>query len=122
MRKEDLTGQRFNRLVAVSRADGQKWLFQCDCGTQKEINSPAVKAGRTKSCGCYNLDNLSRRRNVGEISVFIDYRGTEMTIEDWSEKTGINQNTLRRRYSMGWSAERMLTTPVRGYVKHDRKN
>ena len=37
----DLTGQRFGKLVALSKAPSRSgktyWLCQCDCGNQKEI-------------------------------------------------------------------------------------
>ena len=35
----DITGQRLGKLVALNRSttDKTKWLFQCDCGTKKEI-------------------------------------------------------------------------------------
>ena len=54
---EDLTGQRFHRLVAVryTGADRNRvslWLFKCDCGGEVVARGSAVKRGRTKSCGC----------------------------------------------------------------------
>ena len=52
--REDLTGQRFNQLVAISPAPKKKWIFRCDCGNEKEIRSDCVKNGNTMSCGCLN--------------------------------------------------------------------
>lgn len=60
----DLTGQRFGRLVALkccgtrTKRQNTIWLFQCDCGIQKEIESRAVVKGHTKSCGCLHADNI----------------------------------------------------------------
>lgn len=50
----DITGQRFGRLVAVekSKKNGEYAVFQCDCGTVKEIKKSPVKNGKTQSCGC----------------------------------------------------------------------
>ena len=52
----DLTGQRFNNLVILSRATkpGQpiKWKCQCDCGNIFEARGNDIKNGKTKSCGC----------------------------------------------------------------------
>jgi len=50
--REDITGQRFGRLVAVRPGAPRKWLFRCDCGTEKEMQSANVKSGNTTSCGC----------------------------------------------------------------------
>lgn len=57
MRVVDRTGQRFGRLVAISR-DARRgkqayWLCQCDCGRRKVIGSNPLRCGRTISCGCF---------------------------------------------------------------------
>ena len=52
----DLTGQRFGKLVALSKAPSRSgktyWLCQCDCGNQKEIQTNHLTSGATQSCGC----------------------------------------------------------------------
>lgn len=50
--REDLTGQRFNQLVAISPTYSRRWVFRCDCGNEKEILAASVKKGNNKSCGC----------------------------------------------------------------------
>lgn len=54
-----------NRLVyikeSLKRIGGNKYgIFKCDCGKEKEISLSHVKAGNTKSCGCYLKDKLER--------------------------------------------------------------
>lgn len=73
--RENIIGQRFNRLVVV-RDDGTrsakgdiKWLCQCDCGKQIHALGYRLKRGLTKSCGCLN-DEKRRQR-------FKDLTGTE---------------------------------------------
>ena len=63
-RVRDLTGRRFGRLLAISRVDNQKdrnslWLCKCDCGNEKNVVSFSLVSGRTKSCGCLNLEFLN---------------------------------------------------------------
>ena len=56
----DVTGQRYGRLTAVRRVANRGtatfWLFQCDCGNQKEIWLGNVRKGIATSCGCYRLE------------------------------------------------------------------
>lgn len=61
---EDLTGQRFGRLVVIKRGQNTKgdnkptWICQCDCGNIKTIRASGLKGG-TSSCGC-----LMRERQI----------------------------------------------------------
>jgi hypothetical protein len=51
----DLTGQRFNKLTVLSRADdkdGIRWNVRCDCGVEKVVS--AGNLDNTLSCGCMN--------------------------------------------------------------------
>jgi hypothetical protein len=52
MRRIDLTGQRFGRLVAVAYAGNSKWSCACDCGARVVVHRDALRCGNTKSCGC----------------------------------------------------------------------
>lgn len=71
-RKTDLAGQRFTRLVALkylgprTGQNGTKaqWLCQCDCGAQPIVDAPQLTSGKTKSCGCFNLDRLNATRTT----------------------------------------------------------
>lgn len=56
-KREDLTGQKFNKLTAIKLVEdipykSAKWLFLCECGNEKIIQTGSVKFGSTKSCGC----------------------------------------------------------------------
>lgn len=63
---DDLTGQRFNRLVAVERILNYKGSTQtwyrciCDCGKEVVVNMDCLKKGTTNSCGCYQRDQASK--------------------------------------------------------------
>lgn len=57
MECEDLSGQKFGKLTAISRVYltnryRTKWLCICECGTEKTIYAQYLKSGHTKSCGC----------------------------------------------------------------------
>ena len=64
MRKKDLKGERFGRLVALKSLGYDpvkhctRWLCQCDCGKLVEVNQKHL--GRdTLSCGCLRKDMLT---------------------------------------------------------------
>lgn len=63
---EDLTGQRFGKLVALHREESRngrtKWLCRCDCGNTCVVSSHELKAGKTKSCGCHRIYSLEQRK------------------------------------------------------------
>jgi len=54
---KDISGQRFGRLLVLNQhkilGTSGIWLCRCDCGKEKWIRPNALKAGVTKSCGCY---------------------------------------------------------------------
>ena len=68
----DITGQRFERLVAIKHMfDNHRkqscWLFQCDCGNQKILTYNQVKWGGVKSCGCLHRE-MTQRINLTDIT------------------------------------------------------
>ena len=209
---KDLTGQRFGRLVVVTR-DTTKlrrvyWRCQCDCGTVKSVASDKLVAGETRSCGCYNRDNLAVIKathgltRVGQhhplhtvwcqmrarcqdrshpvyhryggrgitvcerwedFACFVadmgerpspemtidridnegpyspencrwadrttqarnrrstrryEFDGYCLTLEEWSERTGIRAKLLHARlHTLGWSLQKTLTTPTRRCIR-----
>ena len=65
--KEDLTGQRFGRLVVLGRdkkgSDDpvKKRVFytcKCDCGNVVPVYADNLKRGKTQSCGCITVDRM----------------------------------------------------------------
>ena len=64
---EDLTGQRFGKLVVLERAEDYvspkgihmiQWLCKCDCGKEKVFTTSSLKSGEVKSCGCKHYNRL----------------------------------------------------------------
>lgn len=51
MVRDDLTGQRFGKLVVLKELGGGRILCRCDCGREKGFNKSNVKRGLAKSCG-----------------------------------------------------------------------
>lgn len=62
---EDLTGRRFNRLVATIPLYlyRREWVWECkcDCGKMTKVRISKLKNGLTKSCGCFKNENLDHK-------------------------------------------------------------
>lgn len=63
----DLAGKRFGRLIvlrlsAKKRHNKLVWVCVCDCGTEKEIKGGDLRSNKTRSCGCFMKECVSRRR------------------------------------------------------------
>src|SRR5580698_6106784 len=62
MRVIDLTGERFERLTVVSRAENDKrgkarWHVRCSCGSPERIvHASALRRGSSISCGCWQRE------------------------------------------------------------------
>jgi len=55
-------GTRFGKLVVLGIAESKygktHWSCQCDCGNIKNVESNHLRYGDTKSCGCYQKEQL----------------------------------------------------------------
>lgn len=67
---EDLTGERFGRLVVIGKGEPhvyvqrdkagkfvrinkfRRWKCRCDCGKEVEVLAMNLKNGQTRTCGC----------------------------------------------------------------------
>lgn len=65
MRKNDLTGKKFGRLTVLKK-DGkengnQMYLCQCECGNTVRVYHSNLTRGLSKSCGCLQKEETSKR-------------------------------------------------------------
>ena len=70
-RAVDLTGCAFGRLTVLYRAEDYisrsnqhmaKWHCRCECGNEVDVFHGNLTSGKTKSCGCYQRNQLSAAR------------------------------------------------------------
>lgn len=62
----DLTGQRFGRLLVMSRGPNRKsgqakWWCLCDCDSGVLIQAGHLKNGGSRSCGCLHQEIMQKR-------------------------------------------------------------
>ena len=69
----DLTGKRFGKLTVIERSkdkispNGQiqpMWLCRCDCGNETIVKGRMLREGRSKSCGCFNIERTIERNTT----------------------------------------------------------
>lgn len=57
---ENLKGRRFGQLEVLERVENKngrvRWLCKCDCENTCIVSAHELKAGKTRSCGCYRPD------------------------------------------------------------------
>lgn len=55
--------RKYNRLtpISVDEKSNHHWICKCDCGNIKSIDRSRVITGKTKSCGCIQKEQLSKR-------------------------------------------------------------
>lgn len=68
MKKNDLAGKRFGKLVAIKSTYNQEkkitlWECKCDCGNVCHVRANRLLHGRTKSCGCLRGE-VNRQKNT----------------------------------------------------------
>lgn len=61
----DITGNRYGKLFVMERVENNKWnktcfKCKCDCGNEITVDVSSLQSGKTKSCGCYHKDVISK--------------------------------------------------------------
>ena len=79
MKRVDITGKRFGRLVAIKRVEtvtsssGRKysvWLCKCDCGRYKNVRLGNLRQGTVRSCGCLFSEEKSKAMKTRQLAGF----------------------------------------------------
>jgi hypothetical protein len=112
---QDLTGKKFERLTVISRAESKskkiRWNCVCDCGGKAVVFGQYLKSGRTKSCGCFQKEQMSLRRFKHGLANNRDKKYTQETrlkykygisVEQWNKMfESQNGSCLICRYKFG---------------------
>ena len=65
-KKIELIGKRFGRLVVIDEYDrpysgAYRYLCKCDCGNEVVVWGCSLRAGHSRSCGCYKRETTIAR-------------------------------------------------------------
>lgn len=123
MKKPDLTGQRFVKLVVTGRHNEKlynedAWICKCDCGNDKVLAAQShLLKGRKKSCGCLrkespkNVIDMTGKR-FGMLTVISRSGRTKRDTATWlcrcdcGEEVSIIGTSLRRGEAVSCGCQR----------------
>lgn len=60
-------GHKFHRWTVIADAildanNLKNWLCRCECGTERRVRQYLLAGGRSKSCGCFQREDLGTRK------------------------------------------------------------
>lgn len=66
LKRAGLAGRTFGRWTVLRRVGTDKWRSptwgcRCECGTIRNVTGVRLKNGRSKSCGCWNVEKFIER-------------------------------------------------------------
>lgn len=79
----DITGKKFNKLIAIRYLDNKgnqnqaRWLFKCECGNERIANKFYVTHGSIKNCGCFDFRSVPKKHSEETIE--------KMRISKWGK-------------------------------------
>jgi len=102
MKKDDLTGKRYSRLVVVKEIKKRKnekifWECLCDCGNKTNVQSYHLKSGKIKSCGCLRQETVSLLNKTHGMSNTYEHGVWRTMIERCYNKKAINYKNYGAR-------------------------
>lgn len=80
LKRNDLTGKRFGRLV-VKRLIGSNnervsvWECECDCGKITKVRGSSLVSGKTTSCGCYAVEMHPVKHGMANTIIYNTWKG-----------------------------------------------
>lgn len=70
---KNLTGKKFNRWLVIERdynkTDRIYYKCICDCGIRKSVLAQNLTNGKSKSCGCFQVENITSFKRTDPILV-----------------------------------------------------
>ena len=101
--------------IAVCERWQSFWAFVQDVSPRPSRKHTLDRIDRNRGyepCNCRWATQTEQLRNQ-ERNHLLSYQGTTQCIAAWAEQMGLNKSVIQGRLRLGWSVDRVLTTPVR---------
>jgi hypothetical protein len=85
-KQQDISGQRFGRLIALHRVTTQKWFCKCDCGNQITASTNVLRSGNTRSCGCLRDEAVQENARRRIVKPVVGQKYNRITVEAGAAK------------------------------------
>jgi len=123
---------RDHKLVEYPRYGG-RGIIVCDRWKSSFLNflndmgvAPSEKHSidRIDNNGNYEPSNcrwatFNEQCNNRRTSKFLEYNGVRKTMVQWADEYNIHRSTVHTRLRLGWTIEKVLTTPIKLKIKRD---
>lgn len=135
----DLTNQRFGRLVVVKKTGTRNnktiWMCHCDCGNERILTTSQLRTGHTKSCGCLASEKAREKASnllgmrFGRLTVLEKYytppnSGVKWTcVCDCGNKTVVLASNLTKGHTTScgcYKTERTIEAKTKHGKTHSR--
>lgn len=82
MKRKNLIGERFGRLLVVDHFEKKYWNCLCDCGVEKNVREDSLEKGTTRSCGCLKREEVIKR-SKNNYKDLVGKKFTRLTVIKW---------------------------------------
>ena len=86
----DMVGKKFNRLFVLCKDESKKskrvkWKCLCDCGLSVSVDGSKLRNEKTKSCGCLQKEQQSKRISIKNLKHGHNKKGNQSpTHKSWT--------------------------------------
>jgi hypothetical protein len=121
----DATADNYDQYGGSGITVCERWkdfsLFLADMGEKPSPHHSIDRIDGTKGYEPGNCRWATKKQQMDNrrLTVWIEYEGQRLTINDWAERTGLPPRLLRARWRMRWDAKRMLTEPSHEVPKYE---
>lgn len=95
-------GSKIGRILIVSESSrdkfGRRYLCRCECGNTKIIPRYAIVRGRSKSCGCLQIETLTKGRAKAHRI------GRERRLSKAPDGFQFKAYGIKKRYGLDWTS------------------
>lgn len=119
---EDATARGKSAQNEVDRRQARTWLLRPSADFAEVCALADLEPDYVRRVAATRIEEYDNRiARIGKIkaahkartpTVRIEFDGLNLTLAEWSERTGISVSTLYNRMYYGWEAERILSQPA----------